>query len=362
MKSHENAAMIILNNINFYAAISRTEGNIFTIRSLFLNPCEKKGKLIFMKKTNIIRFRLHGIFCFITLLISLAGTRAYSQAAFIDTDSSDKAAQYVVAEANIEFPEILKGNEEASSDYIEKFSARRREYLIRMYTKGKTLLPKAAGILKQHNLPEELKVLMILESAYNGNAVSKAGAVGYWQFMDAVAREYGLKYVAREKRTETVIVKKVIKRKGRKIIIERKQKVRKVFAKNKHRGRQVDDRKNFNKATVAAARYLRDRRVNLDDNWLLVVASYNCGVGNVWNAMEKCGKENPTFWDIKKYLPEETKAYVMNFIALNVIYSNYDKFLQNNMIFKQVKSEVPGHDFEDTISDELDDIKTAVMK
>ena len=102
-----------------------------------------------MKKTNIIRFRLHGIFCFITLLITLAGTRAYSQAPFIDTDTSDKAVQYVFAESNIEFPEILKGNEEASSDYIEKFSARRREYLIRMYTKGKTLLPKAAGILKK---------------------------------------------------------------------------------------------------------------------------------------------------------------------------------------------------------------------
>jgi membrane-bound lytic murein transglycosylase D len=231
-----------------------------------------------------------------------------------------------------------------------------------MYTKGKTLLPKAAGILKDHNLPEELKVLMILESAYNPNAVSKSGAVGYWQFMDAVAREYGLKYVSGKTRTETITVKKVIRRRGRKIIIERREKIRTGFAKNKHRGKQVDDRKNFNKATVAAARYLRDRRANLDDNWLLVVASYNCGVGNVWNAIEKCGKENPTFWDIKKYLPEETKAYVMNFIALNVIYSNYDKFLQNNMIFKQAKTELPCNDFEDTISTGLDDIKAAVMK
>ena len=52
----------------------------------------------------------------------------------------------------------------------------------------------------------------------------------------------------------------------------------------------------------------------------------------------------------------------MNFIALNVIYSNYDKFLQNNMIFKQAKTEVTCDDFEDTISDELNDIKAAVMK
>lgn len=328
-----------------------------------------------MKKTKEPRFRLHGFFCFITIVSLFTGTRAWSQSALVDdiTDTSNitlqasaastAAKEYIAAESNVEFPAILKGNEEAAVDYIEKFSERRREYLIRMYTKGKTLLPKAAGILKKHNLPEELKVLMILESAYNGNAVSKAGAVGYWQFMDAVAKEYGLKYVPAEKKQETVIVKKVIKRKGRKIIIETKEKVKKDIAKGKSKKcKQVDERKNFNKATIAAARYLRDRRVNLDDNWLLVVASYNCGVGNVWNAMEKCGKENPTFWDIKKYLPEETKAYVMNFIALNVVYHNYDKFLKNNMIFKTVKAEVPCDTFENNFADELGGNKTSALK
>jgi hypothetical protein len=328
-----------------------------------------------MKKTKEPRFRLHGFFCLITFVLLFTGTRAYSQTAFIDdsTDASqmiglgpvatDAAAKaYTTAESNIEFPEILKGNEEAAGDYIEKFSERRRDYLIRMYAKGKQLLPKAAGILKKHNLPEELKVLMILESAYNANAVSKAGAVGYWQFMDAVAKEYGLKYIPAEKKEETVVVKKVVKRRGRKIIIETKEKVKTHDLAKKSRCKQVDERKNFNKATIAAARYLRDRRVNLDDNWLLVVASYNCGVGNVWSAMERCGKENPTFWDIKKYLPEETKAYVMNFIALNVVYHNYDKFLKNNMIFKTSKKEMPCDNFEDNFEDELGGSKTAALK
>ena len=49
--------------------------------------------------------------------------------------------------------------------------------------------------------------------------------------------------------------------------------------------------------------------------------------------MQKTGKENPSFWDIKKYLPAETKSYVMNFIALNVIFNNYDKFIKNELIF-----------------------------
>lgn len=321
-----------------------------------------------MKKTKMIRFRLHGYFCFIAILL-MGATPAFSQYSFINIDtaaviydSSVVANGDILEVSNVEFPDILKGNEEASVDYIQNFSVKRRDYLIRMYTKGKKLLPKAASILKKHNLPEELKVLMILESAYNANAVSKAGAVGYWQFMDAVAKEYGLKYVPRETKVETLVVKKVIRKRGKKIIVEKKQKVKTDVTFCKAKGKQVDDRKNFNKATAAAARYLKDRRVNLDDNWLLVVASYNCGVGNVWNAMEKCGKENPTFWDIKKYLPEETKAYVMNFIALNVIYKNYDKFLKNNMVFKAAKQTVPADNFEDNIAEELESASTASLK
>ena len=70
---------------------------------------------------------------------------------------------------------------------------------------------------------------------------------------------------------------------------------------------------------------------------LLIVASYNCGVGNVWDAMKKTGKPDPDFWDIKDYLPAETRAYVMNFITLNVIFHNYDKFENNTLLFTPTK-------------------------
>ena len=69
----------------------------------------------------------------------------------------------------------------------------------------------------------------------------------------------------------------------------------------------------------------------------LVAASYNCGVGNVWNAMRQSGKANPSFWDIKNYLPAETRAYVMNFITLNVIFNNYEKFAKNTLTFAPEK-------------------------
>ena len=65
-----------------------------------------------------------------------------------------------------------------------------------------------------------------------------------------------------------------------------------------------------------------------------MAASYNWGVGNVWNCLAKTGKQKAGFWDIKKYLPAETKSYVMNFIAMNVIFHNYDKFLKKELRFR----------------------------
>lgn len=235
------------------------------------------------------------------------------------------APNYLIGGSNVVFPEILKGNEAEMLPYIEHFSNKRRDYLVRMYTKGKTFLSKAANVFKKYDLPSELRVLLALESAYNGNAVSKAGAVGYWQIMDEVAREYGMKYIAQMSDAEKKRLLKQKKNTG--------EKQRKALVKLK------DDRKNFNIATHTAARYLSDRRKNLDDNWLLVVASYNCGIGNVRKAIKKSDKPNPTFWDVKKYLPAETRAYVMNFITLNVIFNNYEMFAQNKLSFasQQIK-------------------------
>ena len=68
------------------------------------------------------------------------------------------------------------------------------------------------------------------------------------------------------------------------------------------------------------------------DDLLLSVASYNCGPGRVRLGIKKSGKTDATFWDIKKFLPAETRKFVMDFIAFNVIAANYDKFLNKNWI------------------------------
>ncbi|MEO7047721.1 MAG: lytic transglycosylase domain-containing protein [Ferruginibacter sp.] len=233
-------------------------------------------------------------------------------------DKSEKEVK-VIKEANVVYPAIFAGHEKESMGYIEKFSVSRRDYLIRTFNRSKKFFPKVMAILKKQNVPAEFAVLMALESGFNANARSGAGAVGYWQIMDNVAKEYGLKIPVAEK-----VVTKKSKLTAKEKAHHKKQKV------------QIDDRKNFARSTNAAARYLKDRSRNLDGDWLLIAASYNCGVGNVWDAMEKSGKKNPTFWDIKNYLPAETRAYVMNFITLNVIFKNYENFTKNNLCFKPI--------------------------
>ncbi|MEO6329004.1 MAG: lytic transglycosylase domain-containing protein [Ginsengibacter sp.] len=197
-----------------------------------------------------------------------------------------------VIASNVVFPESLEGSREQALDYVEKFSDKKRNYLLRIYETGKKYFPKISVVLRQYKLPEELKVLIALESGFSANAVSKAGAVGYWQLMDVAAKEYGLQIA------------------------------------NK------DERKNFSKSTLAAVKYLRDRKLNLNNDLLLMVASYNCGVGTIKNAIRKCHKTDPGFWDIKNLLPAETRNYVMNFIALNVIFNNYENFVKEQLLFK----------------------------
>ena len=265
-------------------------------------------------------------------LFFVAGTVSvlYSQAAHEDTLKTRPTAvasftdecPTVIKAANVLYPAAWENCQDQFKNYVEKFSVSRRAYLQRTYTRSKQFFPKAMLILKKYNVPAEFAVLLALESAFNGNAVSSAGAVGYWQIMDDVAKEYGLKIVEKQHKPATA--------KGKKSVV----------AKDKKPASKVklptDDRKNFLKSTHTAARYLKDRMRNLNNDWLLVAASYNWGVGNVWNAMERSGKKNPTFWDIKQQLPAETRSYVMNFIALNVIFKNYENFRSNKLCFNDV--------------------------
>ena len=194
----------------------------------------------------------------------------------------------------VAYPANLTEHRDESKDYIKHYSKKERSYIMYMFKKGKNFFPKLMHIFDKYNLPYELQMLPALESNFSANAVSSAGAVGYWQFMSELGREYGL-----------------------------------------HISSKNDERKSFTKSTIAAAKFFRDQLDFFNDDLLLAVAAFNCGQGGVRAAMKKSNKSEPDFWDIKKYLPTETRIFVMKFIALNVISANYDKFINHKLNFNE---------------------------
>jgi membrane-bound lytic murein transglycosylase D len=157
-------------------------------------------------------------------------------------------------------------------DYIEKNSKDLEE----MRGWGRPYFNVMDAILISYNLPKELKYLAVIESRLHTSAVSWAGAVGPWQLMPVTARVLGLKV-----------------------------------------NHKTDERTNYIKSTHAAAKYLNDLYDQFGD-WLLVIAAYNGGAGNVLKAMRKSGSRN--FWDLQYYLPAESRNHVKKFIGTHYIF------------------------------------------
>lgn len=161
--------------------------------------------------------------------------------------------------------------------YVEK----RRNSVSQMVGLSKIYFPVFDEVFSSYGIPTELKYLSIIESALNPNAVSRCGATGTWQFMYYTAKLYGLQINS-----------------------------------------YVDERKDLFKATDAAARYLKEGYARYGD-WLLSIASYNCGAGNVDLAITRSGGKC-SFWEIEPWLPKETRGYVPAFIAAAYVMNYYE--------------------------------------
>jgi len=144
--------------------------------------------------------------------------------------------------------------------------------------------PMIDHILAEVGVPQEFKYLAMIESGLNPRARSWAGAVGMWQFMASTGRRYGLQVNA-----------------------------------------WVDERRDPEKATRAAARHLQDLYDEFGD-WHLAMAAYNCGAGCVRRALRRTGGDDPTYWDAYEYLPRETRGYVPMFIAAARIMEDPEAF------------------------------------
>jgi len=162
-----------------------------------------------------------------------------------------------------------------------------RTYLIYKRQKAEDILGKSIMYfplfeqkLEEHNMPEDLKYLAVVESALDPNAVSRARAVGLWQFMAPTGKAYGLKI-----------------------------------------NYTVDERRDPVKSTEAAIRYLNDLYERFGD-WSLALAAYNSGSGRVSRAIKRARSKD--YWRIRRYLPRETRNYVPAFIAATYLLQHYE--------------------------------------
>lgn len=160
--------------------------------------------------------------------------------------------------------------------YIDVYAFKRREQVSRMLGLAEYYFPMFEKVFADNKLPLEFKYLAIVESALSPFAVSRVGATGIWQFMHTTGKAYNLQI-----------------------------------------DNYLDERKDPYKATVAAAKYFKDMYARYGD-WLLVIAAYNCGPGNVNKAIKRAGGKY-NFWAIRNYLPSETRGYVPAFIAATYI-------------------------------------------
>ncbi len=164
--------------------------------------------------------------------------------------------------------------------FIDQYTGRLRRSVSIILGASNFYTPIFEEALEAYQLPLELKYLPVIESALNPQAVSRAGAVGLWQFMITTAKQYGLEVNS-----------------------------------------LIDERRDPIKASYAAAHYLKDL-YDIFGDWTLAIASYNCGPGNVRKAISRAGGSKD-YWQIYPYLPRETRGYVPAFIAANYIMTYY---------------------------------------
>ena len=172
--------------------------------------------------------------------------------------------------------------------YVELFTGRLKGYLEEGLSRGAQYLPMIQDVFRAEGLPLDLAYVPLIESAFKPNALSRAKAKGMWQFMRGTALENGLKH-----------------------------------------DWYIDERADPEKATRAAAKYLKTLYAMFDD-WHLALASYNGGPGRVQRAMKRSGRND--FWKLSatsRYLPRETRDYVPLILAAIVIARNPGQYQMN---------------------------------
>lgn len=166
--------------------------------------------------------------------------------------------------------------------HLMYFTLKRPEVMETWLKRSEKYFPMMKRIFKQEGLPTELVHMAMVESGLNPRARSWAAASGMWQFIRATGSMYGLEV-----------------------------------------NWWVDERRDPEKATHAAARHLKDL-YNIWGDWYLTIANYNISPRGLKRAIRAAGEKD--YWDALPYLPRETQGYVPGFIAATIIDKNRKAF------------------------------------
>ena len=220
--------------------------------------------------------RLSGLL-FVLLLLT-AGPAGGSNNSF----PNDLLLEYRIAELDLITPVPLEFNQHVK-EFISLFTEERHEVIGRVVGLSELYFPVIDEILDRNNLPFEIKYISVVESALDPYAVSPSGAVGLWQFLLHTARMFDLEVNS-----------------------------------------FIDERRDIYKSTEAAARYM-SYLYDMFGDWHLVFAAYNSGPGAVRNAIERSGGSR-NYWEIRKYLPEQSQRFIPAFIAINYLMKYYGDY------------------------------------
>ncbi|HEX5037217.1 MAG TPA: transglycosylase SLT domain-containing protein [bacterium] len=186
--------------------------------------------------------------------------------------------------AEVQRPDIPLVMNDRVQDWMNYFQGKGRPYFERYLARSGRYIPMIRQVLRQNGLPQDLVYLAMIESGFNPHAYSRAAASGTWQFIYQTGIRYGLRV-----------------------------------------DQWVDERRDPEKSTVAAAKYLKELYDRFND-WYLAAAGYNAGEGKIDRAIKKYATED--FWELSegKYLRNETKDYVPKLIAAAVLAKDPEKY------------------------------------